>query len=404
MFLCWAYTGSFALVLGLSCVVVIAEETANVHLAKIKSIPTVIKVQLQKRVKCLKDVKTCIADRSALSRSLGVYLGNDKDIYYYGPISIGTPGQTFLVDFDTGSGDLWVPSVQCTGSASFCDTHNKYDSSMSLTYRENGQPWSIRYLDGTHTLGFISEDVMEVQGKSVTGQLFAEATEVKGLKFNTKSDGIFGLRCSQKGSKVPGDPPFLNMVKQGAVNQSVFSFYLNKKETEGWDGRSELVLGGVDPDHFIGDFTFAPLTQPDKWAFNIDSILFEGEEVLSQPYPAIADSGTTCVLFPDHVVEVINKAIGAEKIIPHFFRVDCNTIDSLPEVSLMIGGTPLVLGPKEYIRKITVVEDGMVKSECFNGIMGNSGSDLIILGDIFMRKYYTQFDWGNQRVGFATAT
>lgn len=69
---------------------------------------------------------------------------------------------------------------------------------------------------------------MQVQGKSVTGQLFAEATDVQGLKFNAKNDGLFGLRCSQNGSKVPGDPPFLNMVKQGAVNQSVFSFYLDK--------------------------------------------------------------------------------------------------------------------------------------------------------------------------------
>jgi hypothetical protein len=49
-------------------------------------------------------------------------------------------------------------------------------------------------------------------------------------------------------------PPFTLMVEQGLVEQPVFSFWLNRDPEATVGG--EMVLGGVDPQHFSGEHTW----------------------------------------------------------------------------------------------------------------------------------------------------
>ncbi|KAJ3557187.1 hypothetical protein NPX13_g9979 [Xylaria arbuscula] len=320
-------------------------------------------------------------------------ISNFMNAQYFSEISIGTPPQDFKVILDTGSSNLWVPSQSCGSIA--CFLHSKYDSSSSSTYKKNGTEFEIRYGSGSLS-GFVSKDDVTIGDLKIKGQDFAEATSEPGLAFAFgRFDGILGLgfdRISVNGIV----PPFYQLVNQKLIDEPVFAFYLN---SESGSDDSEVVFGGVDKDHYTGKITEIPLRRKAYWEVDLDSIAFGDEVAELDNTGVILDTGTSLIALPTDLAELLNKEMGAKKGYNGQYSVDCAARDSLPDVTFKLSGYDFSISPYDYILEVS--------GSCISTFMGMDFpapvGPLAILGDAFLRKWYSIYDLGKGTVGLAKA-
>jgi len=298
------------------------------------------------------------------------------------------------VVLDTGSSNLWVPSTQCGSIA--CYLHNKYDSSASSTYKKNGTSFEIQYGSGSLS-GFVSNDVMSIGDIKIKNQDFAEATNEPGLAFAFgRFDGILGLGFDRIAVNQMV-PPHYQMVNQKLIDEPVFAFYLGDTNDSGDD--SEAVFGGVDKDHYTGKITTLPLKRKAYWEVDFNSISLGDDTAEFEKTGAILDTGTSLIALPTDYAEMMNKEIGAKKGFNGQYTIECSARDGLPDVTFNLGGYNFTIGPYDYVLE--------VQGSCISTFMGMDFPEpvgpLAILGDAFLRRYYSIYDMEAGTVGLATA-
>lgn len=328
-------------------------------------------------------------------------LTNFMDAQYYGVISIGTPPQDFTVLFDTGSSNLWVPSIHCSFLDVACWFHHRYNSKKSSTYVENGTQFSIHYGRGSLS-GFISGDTVSVGGLPVPGQQFGEAVKQPGITFAVaRFDGVLGMAYPSI-SVAHVTPVFDTAMAAKLLPQNIFSFYISRDQKAAVGG--ELILGGTDPQYYTGDVHYVNVTRKAYWQIEMNGVEVGNQLTLCKSAcQAIVDTGTSLIVGPAEEVRALQRAIGALPLLMGEYFIDCKKIPSLPVISFNIGGKMLNLTGEDYVWK----ESQMGVSICLSGFMAMDipppAGPLWILGDVFIGKYYTVFDRDADRVGFAPA-
>jgi len=332
-----------------------------------------------------------------------VALKDFMNAQYYGEIGLGTPPQPFTVVFDTGSANLWVPSAKCKGFNIACLLHRRYASARSSTYVEDGHPFSIRYGSGSMA-GFISVDSLTIGSLTLPNATFAEAVSEPGIAFAiTKFDGILGL--AYPAISVDGMRPiFQSLLQSGALAEPVFAFYLSKAASAAPGG--VLMLGGIDTNYFTGPIHYFPVSRKAYWQFDM-----EGIDVGGAPFErgssAIVDTGTSLLVGPTDGVKKLVQTLGLPAdaaAISGQYAIPCERVPDLPTLTFKIAGRDYSLSGEEYVLRL---EAGGQKAACLLGVMAMDipppAGPLWILGDVFLSKYFSIYDFGNDRVGLALA-
>jgi len=316
---------------------------------------------------------------------------------YYGVVEIGTPPQSFEVIFDTGSSNLWVPKVGCTHCGlPFISHKSKYDDSKSSTYVADGSDFEIQYGSGSVSGFFSRDDVTLGDDILIKNVEFAEVADAGGLGMAYsigKFDGILGMGFTS--ISVGGVPTiFEEAIKQNAVDQPVFAFYLGDNE----DG--ELTFGGYDSSKFEGDLEYVDLEAATYWEIALDSIEAGSykKDSADGKITAIVDSGTSLMTGPRAEVTKLAAAVGATANLVGEYTIDCAKVPDLPDVVFTVGGTEYSI-PGEK----TVLKAGNTCLFAFMALDIPAPGPQWIMGDVFMREYYTVFNYHDKTIGFAKA-
>jgi len=358
---------------------------------------SIYKVPLEKRARVTLQERQAWANQMVGSEAPphDIPINDFQDAQYFGTISVGTPPQSLRVVYDTGSSNLWVNK-----QSGLFSLHQHYDDTKSSTYVKNGSVFNIRYGSGPVS-GYYSEDTIHIGDIDITTYTFAEVNNTKGLGPAWLAGHFDGI-CGMGWDDISVDhvkTPLRALVDSKKLGANQFAFYLGSGGAKG-----ELVLGGVDPDHYTGDFSTVPVieTAPGKtgyWALKMDDAKVGGSSVTTVR-KAIVDSGTSLLAVPTADLKKIAAAVGAKQVlpIPPFNRewtVDCNSPG--PDVEFVLGGKSYVLKKADY-----VLNEG---GKCLLGFLGLDvpapAGPLYILGDVFMRAYYVKFDVDNKQLGFA---
>lgn len=314
------------------------------------------------------------------------------DTSYLCEVNIGTPAQKLMLDFDTGSSDLWVFSTDTTKSQTNGQTLYQPAKSSSSKLLD-GFKWAIGYGDKSNSRGIVYQDVVQIGSASVVNQAVESAQNVSSqFTADAGSSGLLGL-ANDKGNTVKPTQQqtwFSNI--KSRLAQPLFTARLKHQEVGSYN------FGYIDSSQYTGEISYTPAFTDDLGhrLFNASGYAIADAELNDRVITGTADTGTSIVYLPlDVASDYWSNIDGAQKqqvaAGQYLWVFDCNT--SLPTFSFGVGSG-----------RITIHSDNInfasEQGSCIGGL-GAIAGDLAIFGDVAMKSGFVVYNDGNNQLGWA---
>ncbi|KAI1129095.1 eukaryotic aspartyl protease [Nemania abortiva] len=303
---------------------------------------------------------------------------SQNDMLYLCKVTIGTPPQTLMLDFDTGSADCWV-----------------FSSSLSSSQEKNHN--KIEYGDGSNASGDCGADTLNIGGLEVKKQTIEMATKLSEQFVSNTGDGLLGLAFSKINTVQDGeeaDPqatPVENMIEQDDIpkDAALFTsaFYSSR---DGATSKSFYTFGFIDQDLVNSSGQEIHWVEVDNtdgfWAFSSESSSVNGELVPTSSNMAIADTGTTLALMSDDAVDALYAQIpGATYDYAnqgYIFPITVK-VDDIPDFEVAVGDRSYLIQKEDLAFAPT--DDG---KNWYGGVQSRGSLPFDILGDTFLKSVY----------------
>ncbi|ETL83431.1 hypothetical protein L917_16610 [Phytophthora nicotianae] len=347
-----------------------------------------------------------------LPREKRVTLQNFGNVQYIGSVGFGNPPQYLDVVFDTGSSDTWIPSTSCDS----CGSHHQFDAQKSTTFLDTEEKFYDAYGSGSVS-GTVVVDTVTISGYTVDSVRFGIIDDESDKLQEFLADGIFGLGFEGL-AHISRPTVFAALAGQNADLENMFAFYLTP---EAYRTGSELHIGGYDLS-VVGpnaSFHYTPVVKlPEFDSFMYWTIKMNNFSVVP-PALAIGDSDNTvetaetdvtvnmcepfCYAIVDTGTSLISVPAGQyNEVISKITRgldcdgIDCDAVAVKDFPVLHFGMEPdnvFLLQPQDYV---LCSGWGQCKLQ-----FQSTTDEWWILGDVFIKTYYTLFDAERMRIGFA---